>query len=194
MINALLRLPVNISVPAVRAQTIGGLLGDIDSHMPSGHVYRNNDKVTWAIQTVRAIHATIRNRARVACGLYYFADRGLTFPTTGITLCQVADAVSPRDRGPAYQSHLIGQKPTWNANALYLLDEAIACMSGAVVGYELGMDTRAKESKMIASEMLVYSGVLHEIVKRRGYDEASTLSKLVSVAGDVLNDLPKGGS
>lgn len=41
----------------------GTVLNDIDSHMPSGHIYRDKDKVTHAHETTHGINSNIRNNA-----------------------------------------------------------------------------------------------------------------------------------
>lgn len=47
--------------PAKRSVTnLGKVLSDIDSHMPAGHIYQDNDKITWGHETTHGINSDLR--------------------------------------------------------------------------------------------------------------------------------------
>jgi hypothetical protein len=44
------------------SEQLGKVLGDIESHMPAGHIYRDNDKITWGHETTHGIHSRLRQK------------------------------------------------------------------------------------------------------------------------------------
>ena len=107
-----------VNVPPFRGNTIGGFLGDIDSHLKAGHIYKDRDRVTWAHETTHGINSRIRNEFKVDNGYYLLDNRGFVLAKSGITLRKLANAVPVNMRGPRYPLYLVDQQRWWNDDAL----------------------------------------------------------------------------
>ncbi len=104
-----------VDVPPLRSNTVGGFLGDIDSHLKAGHIYKDRDKVTWAHETTHGINSRIRNEFKVDNGYYILNNVGFVLAKSGITLRRLANTVPIDMRGPRYSLYLVQQQRYWNA-------------------------------------------------------------------------------
>ena len=121
------------NIPPVRSVDphLGLVLGDIDSHMPAGHGYRDNRRVTWAHETTHGLNARIRNQYPGSNACYVLNDRAIILvEPTKFTLSKVASAVPRSLRGMSYDLYLIQQQRYWNEQPLYVLDEWSAYANG----------------------------------------------------------------
>ncbi len=131
------------AVREVSDPNLGVVLGDLESHLPKGHKYIDDNKITWAHQTTHGINALIRNQInnKEPCnGFYVLQDRALVIKEPNINLKDVAVEIPEKLRGPSYNIYLNEQQEKWNDRPLYLFDEWIAFTNGAEVGKELNCD------------------------------------------------------
>lgn len=164
-----------VDIKPVRSDAIGGSLGDIDSHLPAGHQYRDADKVTWGHETVHGINARLRNENRADNGYYVLKNRGFLCPSPRLTLREVAAAVPQSKRGRIFDLYMVQATRDWNDTPLYCLDECSAYVAGSIVGLELGMKDRSLYSFDNACEMWHYSRVAARLARQRGYQHADEL-------------------
>lgn len=131
----------------VQNQALGKILQDIDSHMPAGHQYSANNKVTWAHETTHGVNSNIRNKyqllefeantKRTINGFYCLEDRACVIQEPRTTIRSVASKIPQSLRGPSYQLYLVKQAGEWDDRPLYLFDEWIAYTNGSETGREL---------------------------------------------------------
>jgi hypothetical protein len=164
-----------VDLKPVRSDAIGGSLGDIDSHLPAGHQYRDADKVTWGHETVHGVNARLRMDNRAENGFYVLRNRGFICPSPALTLAEVAAAIPHGKRGRVYQLYMVQAARDWNDTPLYCLDECSAYVAGSIVGLELNQKARSLYSFDNACEMWHYSRVAARLARQRGYQHADEL-------------------
>lgn len=169
--------PVWTNWPKVRAvdSSLGKVLGDIESHMPAGHIYRDSDKITWGHETTHGINSNIRNKhfqsGRRVNGFYCLEDRGAVIVEPPTTIRAVAAQVPQSLRGGVYQLYMVSQAGSWNDTPLYIFDEWVAYTNGSEVRKDLQIQTRA-ETVLYMMEFNVYAMTLAKVVKEKGgYDD-----------------------
>lgn len=119
-------------------RSLGTVLGDIESHLPAGHPYREVDRVTWGHEGSHGIHSYIRlKHPGRANALYFLKDRAIILAEPHTTLATVAIYVPQSLRGNMYQTYLIGMQGSWNNEPLYIFDEWISYTNGTAVGLDL---------------------------------------------------------
>lgn len=155
--------------------SLGKVLGDIESHMPPGHIYRDSDKVTWGHETTHGINSNLRQKFRSdkrINGFYCLQDRAAIIEEPKVLITQVASEVPPSLRGGVYQLYLVSQASSWNADSLYLLDEFVAYTNGSACRKDLGIKERA-ETVQFMFEFNVYCTTLAKVIKDRdaNYDD-----------------------
>jgi hypothetical protein len=168
-----------VDLQPVRSDAIGGSLGDIDSHLPAGHQYRDADKVTWGHETCHGIAARLRNENRADNGLYALGNRGFIFPSPRLTLREVAAAVPLAKRGRIYNLYMVQAARDWNDTVFYCADEMVAYVHGSRVGLELGMRERSTYSFQNALEMWGYVRTAQRMSRERGYQYQADLDKFI---------------
>jgi hypothetical protein len=164
-----------VDLQPVRSDAIGGSLGDIDSHLPAGHQYRDADRVTWGHETVHGINARLRNNNRAENGFYVLRNRGFICPSPALTLAEVAQAIPHGQRGRVYNLYCVQAARDWNDTPLYVLDECSAYVAGSIVGLELNLKDRSLYSFDNACETWRYSRVAARLARQRGYAHADEL-------------------
>lgn len=188
--------PVFINWPKVRAvdSGLGKVLGDIESHMPAGHIYKDSDKITWGHETTHGINSNIRNRnqrwlvkyktrflflkekylvkaAERVNGFYCLEDRAAVIVEPPTTIRAAAAKVPQSLRGGVYNLYMVQQAGSWNDTPLYIFDEWVAYTNGSEVRKDLGITGRA-ETVTYMMEFNVYSMSLAMVVKEKGgYDD-----------------------
>lgn len=130
-------------VREIQNPSLGVILGDIESHMPANHHYRDSNKMTWAHETTHGINANIRNsiqqnRERFN-GFYVLQDRAVVLREPNITIQDVAKLVPNVLRGPSYKLYLVEQAYSWGDRPLYLVDEWVSYTNGSETGKELNL-------------------------------------------------------
>jgi len=141
-------------------QSLGVVLGDIESHMPRGHQYRSRDKRTWAHETTHGIHSLLRQRnggtGKVNC-FYVGRNRYITFNEPKGTLADVSRMVPVSLRGEhTYSLYMVRQREHWNNEPLYVCDEWVAYANGAATGIDI-KDTSYPSDTLFALHFTVYA-------------------------------------
>lgn len=189
--------PVFINWPKVRAvdSSLGKVLGDIESHMPAGHIYKDSDKITWGHETTHGINSNIRNNnqkwevrykkpkffffrekylvkaAERVNGFYCLEDRAAVIVEPPTTIRAAAAKVPQSLRGGVYNLYMVQQAGSWNDTPLYIFDEWVAYTNGSEVRKDLGIQSRA-ETVTYMMEFNVYAMSLAMVVKDKGgYDD-----------------------
>lgn len=161
--------PAWIKLPKVREpdQALGTVLSDIDSHLHEGHIYRDEDVVTWGHETTHGINSVIRNRhhkGRRVNGFYCLEDRCIVITEPPTTIKTVATKVPPSLRGQVFQLYLQSQAESdWNNHPLYILDEWVSYTNGSAIRKDLGIKSRS-ETVLYMTEFNVYALVLAKVV------------------------------
>jgi len=172
--------PVWTEFKATREVTgLGEVLNDIESHMHKGHIYRDQDKITWGHETTHGIHSKLRSK--YSQNYSYMIDRNMRGQSTCIsldkincfyvlgdqvaivkepntTIRRVAGAVPESLRGDIYNLYML-QSSAWNDTPLYIFDEWVAYGNGAAVRHDLKIQNRS-ETVLYALEMNVYAMTL----------------------------------
>jgi hypothetical protein len=168
-----------VKLAAVRQPTVTGILGDIDAHLPAGHIYKDSDKVTWAHETTHGINARIRNELRVQNGFYCLFNRAFTIDSPKITLKDISNNTpASLKQGKTYKLYIVQQQRYWNDTPLYVLDELTAYTNGAIVGIENQMWDRATYSLECAKEMLEFSKIALSLCPSN-YSHTTELAKYI---------------
>lgn len=140
---------------------LGKVLADIESHMPAGHIYRDNDKITWGHETSHGIASRLRNQhqpgrvsgwngivwrqvygaARINC-FYVLDNKAVIIEEPKTTISQTASLVPKSLRGEVYDLYLVKQAQSWQNTPLYLFDEWVAYGNGTAVRSDLKIQDR----------------------------------------------------
>jgi len=188
--------------PPVRSVTnLGKILSDIDSHMPAGHIYKDNDKITWAHETTHGINSNIRQKFSQGYygsfkniygepawklidgkhavfhngqvnGFYCLDNKAAVIFEPHTTISATAALVPKSLRGPVYSLYLVQQASSWNNTPLYIFDEWVAYTNGSACRLDLGIQERSETvSQML--EFDVYATALAMSVRKSdpNYDD-----------------------
>lgn len=140
---------------------LGEKLSDIESHMPAGHIYKDNDFVTYCHETCHGIHSNIRGKYKTD-GYYLFGNAAAIFKSPKVTISQVIPFI--RHRGGVFNLYIVQQQRYWNNDPLYILDEWVAYSNGSWVGIEL--DLKRGESLEYALEFNFYVEALKKAIEK----------------------------
>lgn len=164
---------------------MGLRLWDIESHAPSGHPYKDPDKITWAHETTHYLNSVLRNRssnssnsrryvpivspfrvgmpkvlicaaASTSNGFYIGGDQAVILEEPKGTISAVADAVPAALRGDIFKLYMVDQQQYWNDQPLYMIDEAMCYLNGSFVRDDLRITERS-ETITYALEMCTYA-------------------------------------
>jgi len=152
-----------VDVPIVQTNvdpSLGTVLGDIESRMPAGHIYRDADRITWAHETTHGLNARIRNSnfqsGKVQNAFYILNGKALLMDEPkGFRLSDVAPTVPSQLRGDIYKLYMIDQQSGWNDRPLYMWDEWVSYSNGTATRTDLKITNRA-ETVAYMWEMAVY--------------------------------------
>jgi hypothetical protein len=154
-----------VTIPPIRQSGLPGLLGELEDRMPAQHIYRDDDRITWAHETTHGLNSRIRNQHGSGVNAVYLYGCGaVVLKEPPVTIAQVAAAVN--DRGRLFDLYLVKQRQDWNNQPLYIVDEMVSYLNGAIVGHEWGACGVVYEHEN-AVEMYKYAVVLYELVAAR---------------------------
>jgi len=142
--------------PAIRqAADLGPVVTDVESHLNSGHPYRDADRITWVHEGTHGVNSYLRNRH--GCPAFYCLNNlAVLMPEPATTLAQVAGRVPVSLRGEVYNLYLVQMQSYWNDQPSYVFDEWIAYTNGAEARQRLGIADRG-ETLRYASEFIAYA-------------------------------------
>ena len=161
-----------LKLKPIRSVKPRGILGDIESHMPAQHIYRDNDKVTWAHETTHGLNSRLRQSYSSGHNVFYvLSNNGIKLREPPIKLSELARSVPTQYRGSIYTLYLVQAQQWWNDQPLYIVDEWVAYTNGTLCGIENRMNSRTQNSFEHALECGIYTSVLMTLVeKQRSYD------------------------
>lgn len=163
--------------PIRQVSNLGKVLGDIESHMPAGHIYRDNDKITWAHETSHGLASNIRSIYHGASeeegltmlidgkpvivsrgynGFYVLENRAIIIKEPLTTVSAAARLVPSSLRGMSYQLYMINQAASWNDSPLYIFDEWVAYANGSATRADLKITNRGETVQQML-EFSVYA-------------------------------------
>jgi len=156
----LVPVPTLIWTPALPIRTVPWLpdvVADVESHLPVGHPYKDNDLITYVHESTHGINSLLRNLYR--CPAFYcLNNKCVLMKEPDTTLSSVADAVPRSLRGIVYHLYLIQAQRWWNDQPTYILSEFSAYANGADARSQLGLKTHGETQ--FAVEFIVYSSCL----------------------------------
>lgn len=167
------------AVKQVNDPRLGKILTDIESRMPNGHPYRNDQNlVNWNHESVHGINSYARMKfqekyagKRINC-FYCLWGRVAVIEEPQLTLGQIATYIPGSFRGMLFKTYFIDARKDWENYPLYCLDEWSAYSSGTETYRELGL--KDKEATIeFTFEFMNYSLFLLKCVKenRPDYDD-----------------------
>ena len=130
---------------------LGNILSDIESHMPSKHIYRSEDYVTWAHETSHGLASNLRIKfagqpkytSRIN-GFYVLNNKSVIINEPNTTIHAVARQVPMSLRGMSYDLYMVQQAASWNDSPLYILDEWVAYANGSATRADLKIINRTE--------------------------------------------------
>jgi hypothetical protein len=133
-----------ITYAAVRSPnlSLGKVLADIDSHMPAGHPYSDEDKITWAHETTHGINNDIRNKhqgAKKYNASYVLDNKAILVEEPPTRMKKVVQIIPKSWQGNVWQLYMVSQADQWDDTPLYIGDEWTAYINGTICGKELGI-------------------------------------------------------
>jgi hypothetical protein len=152
--------------------------------MPAGHIYKDEDKITWGHETTHGINSNLRMKfssrnnggvvqllgtwvddvhghkvfksyARINA-FYVLENRAVVIEEPNTTIETVAQLVPRSLRGGVYQLYMVNQAKSWNDTPLYIFDEWTAYTNGSEVRLDLNIKERS-ETILYMLEFNVYA-------------------------------------
>ena len=163
-------------------------LDDIESQMPSGHIYKDSDKVTWAHETMHGLNSRLRGKEGYGNKNAFYLGDGeyvtLTEPS-GVTLGAVGVEVPNDLKGMSADLYLGTQRGSWENQPLYILDELSAYTVGSKVRAELGLQDRGES----VQQMMEFAGYSVALLNKAPNDVAlkNYVESRIKNAVDVYN-------
>jgi len=142
----------------------GQVVADIESHLPTNHPYRDNDRITWVHEGTHGINSILRNTFGRP-GFYVLENKAIllnTEPQT--TIGEVARMVPVSLRGDVYRLYMVDMRRYWEHQPSYIFDEFVAYTNGADARNQLRIHDRAETVKYML-EFCVYSACVPRSVK-----------------------------
>ncbi len=153
-----------VDVPVIQknvSPSLGTVLGDIESRMPPGHIYRfPDDLITWAHETTHGLNSRVRNAnykpGTTPNAFYVLEGKALLLQEPkGLLLSDVARRIPTALRGKIYKLYMIDQQSGWNDRPLYMWDEWVSYANGTAARTDLDIVPRS-ETVTYMWEMAVY--------------------------------------
>lgn len=193
--------PRLVDTPPLRQKppNLTPLLADIDSRMPAGHPFRANDPWTWGHETTHGINNRLRNdymrahpqRERVNA-FYVPGGKAIYCHEPKTTIGRVAQLIPRSLRGMRYNLYLVQQRRDWDNEPLYLLDEWISYINGALVFQET--DSRIQDNWIVtpgALEFAVYGTCVAWAANSDDEQLKRTLAYLWLMSLDIYESDPR---
>lgn len=157
---------------------------DIDSHMPAQNIYRDADPVTSAHEQTHGINSYIRQQCGGRANAFYVLNNYVFIVREpNLRKSTVCQYVPQELRGDVWGLYMAGQSE-WDDRPLYILDEWVAYINGAMVGRELGtVGNRVIEADVRhCVEFAGYASALLAAVEKHdpNYTDKAKLEEFVS--------------
>lgn len=133
-----------------------GVLGDVESHLPPGHPYKDADRITTVHESTHGICSQIRKKYDTP-GFYLLKNRAILLPEPNLLLEQITIPLVLR--GDGYDLYLVKARRWWNKQPSYVWEEYVAYTNGSEAREELGIGIRW-ETVQYAIEFLIYSSYI----------------------------------
>lgn len=136
---------IHIAQP-IRESNLGQKsLDDLERHMPENHIYRDNNKITWAHETTHGLNQHLTNKFAPNARCYYiYENRYVIVPKPNMSLLnlygRIPDFVR---RDTAVLLHYF-QNNTWD-NSEYILEEWVAYVNGCYARQDLKIESDDSE-------------------------------------------------
>lgn len=182
-----------IDWPAVRSPnlSLGKILADVDSHLPAGHPYSDEDRITFCHESVHGVNNAIRNKYGWKYNAFYVLNnKAILVLEPPTTIQKVANIIPKSWQGKVWQTYLVNQLGDWNDQPLYLGDEWTAYINGTLCGHELGIGGSRYASSMESScEFIGYLIGLAYIIKKEcpTYDDKQFRAWFMYNAERIMN-------
>lgn len=163
----------------IRDNVEGTVLNDIDCQLNLNHIYRSDDKVTWAHEATHGVNARIRNLFRQDNGYYLLKGDCFVIESPNITLNDVAKSIPEANRGIVYDLYLVKAVSDWNKTPLYVLDELIAYINGCLAGLEYNMKDRTVFSYNRVVELWHYCLAAQKLSRQSGFARQKELDNFM---------------
>lgn len=149
-------LTVPLEPKRARQEDLGAVLSDVESMLPAGHPYKDNDRITWSHEGVHGINGRIKNElcGPTQEGIYILQGKAATLPSPRIKLSNVANAVPRELRGDIYQLYLVDQQRYWNDRPLYVFNEWSAYYAGSLYREQHKIKQRGESCRFMMEAML----------------------------------------
>jgi hypothetical protein len=115
--------------------------------MPAGHIYKDNDRITWAHETSHGLASVVRNKYQSNIrvnGFYILSDVGVVLAEPNISFKQAIMSVPRSLRGDVFGLYSSNGIQYWNDSPLYIMDEWVAYTNGSLTRYDLKITERAE--------------------------------------------------
>ncbi len=133
-------VPVFVEVPEFRQHSEQSAYGDIMRHSQEAPFGDRADRATNAHEITHGIHSYLRNlhtreSGKKVNGLYVLNGRGVIIEEPKMRKSKVIEFVPENLRSYRYGLYIRGQT-AWDDTPLYILDEWVAYVNGAIVNVE----------------------------------------------------------
>jgi hypothetical protein len=132
-----------------------GPINDIERHLPQGHKYYDNDRVTHAHEGTHGINSLLRSKYN-SPAFYCLNNKAFVFNEVPGTLDNVAESIPENLRGKVYNLYLIKAQRWWNKHPSYIFDEFTAYINGSLAREYYGIKDRGESVEQML-ECMVYS-------------------------------------
>ena len=144
--------------PIREVGNLGPVISDIESHLPSGQQYRDDDRITWTHEGTHGINSLLREK--YGCPCFYVLDDGVArIEEPKTTLAKIAESIPVQFRGEVYNLYLVRAQSDWNEQPSYILDKWSAYTNGSFARMKLGIKNR-QETVRYMMEFCVYASYL----------------------------------
>ena len=153
-------IPKFENYPPVRSvNNLGKVLSDTESHLPAGHIYYDEDKITCVHEGTHGINSNARikffNNKKINA-FYVLENRVVVIEEPNTRIKIVANKIPNSLRGEVYNLYLVQQASSWDDTPLYILDEWSAYVNGSACRLDLGIQNRSETVRYML-EFNVYS-------------------------------------
>jgi thiol-disulfide isomerase/thioredoxin len=118
----------------IRQSSYGWPTSEVDSRLQPNNIYKEADQNGYIHEGIHGINGHLRAGKVRTNAAFYLGQQGLyaLLKEPPITLRDISRDVPQIWRDSIYQLYLVQQRQYWNNEPLYILDEAVAYLGGAI--------------------------------------------------------------